>query len=155
MSFNPYQNYGAGIAALGPIQAMSDRNEAQTLMANGGQMFASGGIARLAEGGGANLLPKYKYDPVTQRYTLQEDDKKSGAVEDLLGKQKQSDGSSTAQEPSAWDKMSNAEESGILRRQPDNGCNHSNGAEGFWYDGLGPVGRIYQPAGLWRSAGCR
>ena len=69
MSFIPYQNYGAGLGAIGPVQAMSDRAENQTLMANNGQMFASGGLASLAEGG-STALPKYKYDPVLQRYTL-------------------------------------------------------------------------------------
>jgi hypothetical protein len=40
----------------GPVQAMSDRNEAQTLMANNGQMFAGGGgITALARGGQSHL----------------------------------------------------------------------------------------------------
>ena len=40
----------------GPVQAMSDRNEAQTLMANNGQMFAGGGgISALARGGQSHL----------------------------------------------------------------------------------------------------
>lgn len=34
---------GGGLMDIGPVQAMSDRNEAQTLMANQGQMFAEGG----------------------------------------------------------------------------------------------------------------
>jgi hypothetical protein len=90
MSFNPYQNYGAGIAALGPVQAMSDRNEAQTYMANGGQMFASGGIARLAEGGDADSGASrvYKYDPVTQTYTLQGKDEATTAMEEELLRRK-------------------------------------------------------------------
>jgi hypothetical protein len=84
MNFNPYQNYNAGIAALGPVQAMSERNDAQTYMANGGQMFASGGIARLAEGG---ALPKYKYDPVTQTYILDTEEKAKTAMEEELLRQ--------------------------------------------------------------------
>jgi hypothetical protein len=91
MNFNPYQNYGAGIAALGPVQAMSDRNEAQTYMANGGQMYASGGIARLAGGGldsTKNALDKYKYDPVTQRYTLQGEDEATTAMDEELLRRK-------------------------------------------------------------------
>ena len=91
MSFNPYQNYGAGIAALGPVQAMSDRNDALTYMANGGQMYASGGIARLAGGGldsTKNALDKYKYDPVTQRYTLQGEDEAATAMEEELLRKK-------------------------------------------------------------------
>lgn len=86
MNFNPYQNYGAGIAALGPVQSMSDRNAAQTLMANSGQMFASGGIARLASGG---ALPKYKYDPVSQTYVLADDSGSKTAMEETLLQQKQ------------------------------------------------------------------
>jgi hypothetical protein len=91
MNFNPYQNNSAGIAALGPVQAMSDRNEAQTYMANGGQMFASGGIARLASGGldsTKNALDKYKYDPATQRYTLQGADEAATAMEEELLRKK-------------------------------------------------------------------
>jgi hypothetical protein len=34
---------GGGIMDIGPVEAMSDRNQAQTLMANQGQMFAEGG----------------------------------------------------------------------------------------------------------------
>jgi hypothetical protein len=33
----------------GPIQALSDRDEAQTLMANNGQMFAKGGLSHLGD----------------------------------------------------------------------------------------------------------
>jgi hypothetical protein len=73
---------------------MSDRNMAETLMANGGQRFAVGGISnipRMAAGGvptytfdpitgkytqidgvtaASTDVPKYTYDPVTQKYTL-------------------------------------------------------------------------------------
>jgi hypothetical protein len=44
-----------GLMDLGPVQAMSDRNQAQTLMANNGRMFADGGIATLAQGGPSHL----------------------------------------------------------------------------------------------------
>lgn len=120
MSFNPYQNYGAGIAALGPVQAMSDRNDAQTYMANGGQMFASGGIARLADGG---ALPKYKYDPVLQRYTLQgEDEAKTAMEEELLRQQRAAQasggGGSYQAEPSAWDLMSDKDKAAYYAANP-------------------------------------
>jgi hypothetical protein len=39
----PRKAAGGGLMDIGPVQAMSDRNEARTLMANGGQMFAEGG----------------------------------------------------------------------------------------------------------------
>ena len=87
MSFPLYPNTTAGLAAIGPVQAMSDRNEAQTYMANGGQMFASGGIASLAEGG-STALPKYKFDPVTQRYVLEGDAKSEAEAELELLKKK-------------------------------------------------------------------
>lgn len=50
------------------MQNMSDRNMMETLMANGGQRFAAGGISnipRMAAGG----VPKYTYDPITGKYT--------------------------------------------------------------------------------------
>jgi hypothetical protein len=34
---------GGGLMDIGPIEAMSNRNQAETVMANGGQMFAEGG----------------------------------------------------------------------------------------------------------------
>lgn len=119
MSFSPYQNNSAGIAALGPVQAMSDRNDAQTYMANGGQMFASGGIARLAEGG---ALPKYKYDPATQTYVLADDDKAKTAMEEELLRQQRaaqaSGGSGSASTPSAWDLMSDKEKAAYYAENP-------------------------------------
>ena len=44
-----------GYAYGGPVQEMSDRAEAQTLMANHGQMFAQGGLSALARGGPSHL----------------------------------------------------------------------------------------------------
>lgn len=97
MSFPLYPNTTAGLAAIGPVQAMSDRNEAQTYMANGGQMFASGGITSYAEGG-LNALPKYKYDPVTQKYVLvdEEDSTKAKAGLENLAARSGSGGSDSA-----------------------------------------------------------
>jgi len=62
----PMQSYGLG--GLNTVQNMSDRNAAETLMANGGQRFAGGGISniqRMAAGG----VPKYTYDQITGKYT--------------------------------------------------------------------------------------
>lgn len=62
----PMQSYGLG--GLNTVQNMSDRNMMETLMANGGQRFAAGGISnipRMAAGG----VPKYTYDPITGKYT--------------------------------------------------------------------------------------
>lgn len=82
-----------GLGSLNTVQNMSDRNMMETLMANGGQRFANGGISnipRMAAGGVPTYtfdpitgkytqigdaavlpgVPKYTYDPVTQKYTL-------------------------------------------------------------------------------------
>jgi len=108
MNFNPYQNYGAGIAALGPVQAMSDRNEAQTIMANNGQMYASGGITRLAEGGDTSL-PTYKYDPETQTYVLDSGDKAKTEMEEELLRRKRaaqaSGGGGNSGDPTVTDRQ--------------------------------------------------
>lgn len=140
MSFNPYQNYGAGIAALGPVQSMSDRNEAQTLMANGGQMFASGGITRLADGG---ALPKYKYDPVTQTYVLDTEDKPKTAMEAVLSQQ--SGGGSYQAEPSAWDKMTDAQKAAYYAENPTMAKITQMGQKAFGWTGLGALQRAFVP----------
>jgi hypothetical protein len=40
---------GGGLMDIGPIEAMSNRNQAETLMANGGQMFAEGGETKAVQ----------------------------------------------------------------------------------------------------------
>ena len=100
----PMQSYGLG--GLNTVQNMSDRNMAETLMANGGQRFAGGGISniqRMADGGvpkytfdaltgkytpvsdtisaiSSDAAPKYTYDPITQRYTLDTSTEKEKAA---------------------------------------------------------------------------
>jgi len=147
MNFNPYQNNSAGIAALGPVQSMSDRNEAQTYMANGGQMFASGGIARLAEGG---ALPKYKYDPVSQTYVLDTGDKANTAMEEELRRQQRAaqasgGGGSYQAEPSAWDKMSNAEKAAYYAANPTMAAITQFGQKAFGLTGLGALQKAFVP----------
>jgi hypothetical protein len=63
-----YPMQSSGLGGLNTVQNMSDRNMMETLMANGGQRFASGGISnipRMAAGG----IPTYTYDPITGKYT--------------------------------------------------------------------------------------
>jgi len=67
-----YPMQSSGLAGLNTVQNMSDRNMAETLMANGGQRFSRGGISniqRMATGG----VPKYTYDAITGKYTLADD----------------------------------------------------------------------------------
>jgi hypothetical protein len=97
---------------------MSDRNENQTLMANSGQMFASGGIARLAEGG---ALPKYKYDPVSQTYVLSDDSGSKTAMDETLQRQQRpavGDIGSYDSKPSAWDLMSDKDKAAYYAENP-------------------------------------
>jgi hypothetical protein len=155
MSFNPYQNYGAGIAALGPVQAMSDRNEAQTYMANGGQMFASGGIARLAEGGDT-ALPKYKYDPVTQRYTLQGADEAKTAMEAELLKKKQAaeasgGGGSYTPQPTDWSQRSPAERAAYFADRPIQAAIARGAQDVLGMTGIGSLSKFFAPD-AWHSS---
>lgn len=145
MSFPPYQNPG-----IGPIQAMSDQNANETLMANGGQMFASGGIAMLADGG-LNALPKYKYDPKTQRYTLAvaEAAPKAGGLENLIaGSGATSGGGST---PSAWSSMTNAEKAAYYADNPTMGKFAQGLQAGLGMTGLGQLAAYTNPQG-WGEA---
>ena len=48
----------------GPVQAMSERNQAEMFVANGGQMFAEGGEVPFDP----EYAPKYVYDPITKKY---------------------------------------------------------------------------------------
>jgi hypothetical protein len=150
MNFNPYQNYGAGLSALGPVQSMSDRNENQTLMANNGQMFASGGITALAEGGDTNALPKYKYDPVTQTYVLQGKDEAATAMEEELLRRKRAaeaaGGSGSAKaEPSAWDLMSDKDKAAYYAANPTMAAITQFGQKAFGLTGLGAAQRAFVP----------
>ena len=53
------------MAAGGPIQEMSDRNQMETLMANGGQMFARGGMSHLGDYSDGGRLLKGPGDGVS------------------------------------------------------------------------------------------
>jgi len=153
MSFNPYQNYGAGIAALGPVQAMSDRNETQTYMANGGQMFASGGITRLAEGG---ALPKYKYDPATQTYVLAGADEAATAMEEeLLRKKRAAEAAggsgSAAPQRTAWDDMTSAQRAAYFADNPRMGQVTRGLMGALGRTGVGAALQFFNPQG-WGEA---
>jgi len=140
MSFPLYPNTTAGLAAIGPVQAMSDRNEAQTYMANGGQMFASGGITSYA-GGGLNALQKYKFDPVTRKYILvDEEAPKAGAGLENLST-RSGGGDSAQSEPSGWDKMSDAQKAAYYAENPRMAAITQFGQKAFGFTGLGALQR--------------
>jgi hypothetical protein len=145
MSFPPYQNPG-----IGPIQAMSDQNANETLMANGGQMFASGGIAMLADGG-LNALPKYKYDPKTQRYTLADAEAapKAGGLENLIARSGSASGGDSV--PSSWSSMTNAEKAAYYADNPTMGKLARGLQAGLGMTGLGAVAKYLNPQG-WGEA---
>lgn len=150
MSFPLYPNTTAGLAAIGPVQAMSDRNEAQTYMANGGQMFASGGIASLAEGG-STAASKYKFDPVTQKYILEGDAQSEAEAElELLKKKRamESSGSSTKAEPTAWDNMTNAQKAAYYAANPTMAKITQMGQKALGLTGIGRLAEFFNPQGF-------
>ena len=53
------------MAAGGPIEALSDRNQVETMMANGGQMFARGGVSHLGDYSDGGRLLKGPGDGVS------------------------------------------------------------------------------------------
>jgi hypothetical protein len=156
MSFIPYQNYGAGLSALGPVQSMSDRNENQTLMANNGQMFASGGITSLAKGGDTNALPKYKYDPVTQTYTLEGEDEAATAMEEELLRRKRAaeaagGSGSAAPQRTAWDDMTSAQRAAYFADNPRMGQVTRGLMGALGRTGVGAALQFFNPQG-WGEA---
>jgi hypothetical protein len=129
---------------------MSDRNENQTLMANNGQMFASGGITALAEGG---ALPKYKYDPATQTYVLADDDKAKTAMEEELLRQQRAaqaaggSGSYTPQK-TPWDDMTIDQKAAYFAENPRE-AKIAHTLAGLFkdYTGIGRLVSYFDPIG--------
>lgn len=148
MNYPMQQNYGGGLGALGPVQSMSDRNEAQMMMVNRGQMFAGGGITALAEGGTTkpeDLLPKYKYNPVTQRYELEEgkkEDADAAGIEKLMPRR----GSSyEAPTPTAWSQMTPAQHAAYYAANPRMAA-VTQGIQGlFGKTGIGQLSAFFSP----------
>lgn len=140
MSFPLYPNTTAGLAAIGPVQAMSDRNEAQTYMANGGQMFASGG---------STALPKFKFDPVTRKYIFEDEEtpKSKAGLENLAANTGSSGGSSKA-EPTAWDNMTNAQKAAYYAANPTMAKITQMGQKALGFTGLGRLAEYFNPQGF-------
>jgi hypothetical protein len=61
----PKRAADGGMMNSGPIEAMSDRNQMETMMANGGQMFARGGVSHLGDYSDGGRLLKGPGDGVS------------------------------------------------------------------------------------------
>lgn len=69
-------------AAGGPIEEMSDRNQMETMMANGGQMFAAGGISNLGDYSDGGRLLKGPGDGVSDSIPATIADKRPARLAD-------------------------------------------------------------------------
>jgi hypothetical protein len=69
-------------AAGGPIEEMSDRNQMETIMANGGQMFAAGGISNLGDYSDGGRLLKGPGDGVSDSIPATIADKRPARLAD-------------------------------------------------------------------------
>jgi hypothetical protein len=73
---------GGGLMDVGPVEALSNRNQAETLMANGGQMFASGGISHLGDYSDGGRLLKGPGDGVSDSIPATIADKRPARLAD-------------------------------------------------------------------------
>jgi hypothetical protein len=69
-------------AVGGPIEEMSDRNQMQTMMANGGQMFARGGVSHLGDYSDGGRLLKGPGDGVSDSIPATIADKRPARLAD-------------------------------------------------------------------------
>jgi hypothetical protein len=138
MNYPMQQNYGGGLGALGPVQSMSDRNDAQMMMVNRGQMFANGGIAALAEGG-LSALPKYKYNPVTQRYELDEGKKED--AEGIASLTPSANAGSMDRVATDWDNKTDVQKAAFYAQNPIQSTIVQAVQKAF---GFTPIGRLQQ-----------
>ena len=70
------------MAAGGPIEEMSDRNQMETMMANGGQMFARGGVSHLGDYSDGGRLLKGPGDGVSDSIPATIADKRPARLAD-------------------------------------------------------------------------
>ena len=71
-----------GMMNSGPIEEMSDRNQMQTMMANGGQMFAAGGVSHLGDYSDGGRLLKGPGDGVSDSIPATIADKRPARLAD-------------------------------------------------------------------------
>lgn len=135
----------------------------ETLMANGGQRFARGGISnipRMAAGGVPTYkfdpitgkytqiddaavssgVPKYTYDPVTQKYTLvTEKNPLSDAFTKDSGGDSGGGGDTYPDSNPAWSNMTNAEKAAYYAANPTMAAITQFGQKAFGMTGLGQL----------------
>ena len=149
------------------MQNMSDRNMAETLMANGGQRFAAGGISnipRMAAGGvpkytfdpitqkytqigdaaaASSDVPKYTYDPVTQKYTLVTE---SNPLSGSFTKDSGSGGSDPYSDPNpSWSNMTDREKASYYAANPTMAAITQAGQKAFGLTTLGMLQNYLSP----------
>jgi hypothetical protein len=71
-----------GMMDSGPIEEMSDRNQMETMMANGGQMFARGGVSHLGDYSDGGRLLKGPGDGVSDSIPATIADKRPARLAD-------------------------------------------------------------------------
>jgi hypothetical protein len=167
-----YPMQSSGLGGLNTVQNMSDRNMAETLMANNGQRFASGGISnipRMAAGGVPTYtydpitgkytpvdaattmssdVPKYVYDPITQKYTLVTDNKDSAP---LGGGGNSGGGGSEPASPNTFSQLSPSERAAYYAANPIMANITQLGQKGFGLTSLGKLQNYFDPDIVSRS----
>jgi hypothetical protein len=167
-----YPMQSSGLGGLNTVQNMSDRNMAETLMANNGQRFASGGISnipRMAAGGVPTYtydpitgkytpvdaattmssdVPKYVYDPITQKYTLVTDKKDSAP---LSGSGNSGGGGSEPASPSTFSQLSPSERAAYYAANPLMANITQLGQKGFGLTSFGKLQNYFDPDIVSRS----
>ncbi len=144
---------------------------AETLMANGGQRFAGGGISniqRMAAGGvpkytfdaltgkytpvsdtissvSSDAAPKYTYDPITQRYTLDTSDKKEEEKKADTSKPSYDQGGTGISSNPEWENMTPAQQAAFYSANPLFASITQLGQKGFANTLLGKVQNALMP----------
>ena len=78
----PMMAANGGMMDSGPVEEMSNRNEMETMMANGGQMFAAGGISNLGDYSDGGRLLKGPGDGVSDSIPATIADKRPARLAD-------------------------------------------------------------------------
>jgi hypothetical protein len=129
-----------GYADGGPVQEMSDKAQAQTLMANNGLMFAAGGVATATE------MPadEYEFDPETRTY-------RKVVREGKRTTTSSGSGGSAPQGPSDWSQRSPAERAAYYADRPMEAALARGAQTLFGYTTPGALSQFLAPD-AWHSS---